>query len=186
MPWTWQCVGLDSRFRGNDGGAMNALSALAREAGAMDDAQDQLDTFLARFTPEVEDLARRLLARMKALVPGATILVYDNYNALAIGFAPGDKASRAVLSLALYPCWVNLFFLFGVGLPDPHGLLRGEGSRVRHVRCLDEAILDDPRILALIAEAVARAEPPFDPAAGQRLIVKMALPNRRARRPGGN
>jgi hypothetical protein len=151
----------------------------------MDDFRKQLDTFLARFTPEVEGLARRLLMRMEALVPGATIMVYDNYNALAIGFAPGDKVSRAVLSLALYPRWVNLFFLFGAGLPDPHGLLQGKGSRVRHVRCLDESVLDDPRILALIAEAVERAEPPFNPAAGQRLVVKMALANRRPRRPSG-
>ena len=149
----------------------------------MDDAQSRLDSFLARFTPKVEALARRLLERMKALVPGATVLVYDNYNALAIGFAPGDKASSAVLSLALYPRWVNLFFLSGAGLPDPHGLLEGKGSRVRHIRCLDEAVLDDPRILALVAEAVARAEPPFDPAAQERLIIKMASAKQRPRRP---
>jgi len=150
----------------------------------MDDAQAQLDTFLARFTPEVEGLARRLLDRMRQIVPGATLMVYDNYNALAIGFAPGDKASRAVLSIALYPRWVNLFILFGAGLPDPHNLLQGKGSRVRHVRCLDERVLDDPRVLALIAGAVDRAEPPFDPAAEQKLIVKMALAKRRPRRPG--
>jgi hypothetical protein len=149
----------------------------------MDNAQEQLDTFLARFTPDVEGLARRLLERMRLLVPGATMLVYDNYNALAVGFAPVDKASRAVLSIALYPRWVNLFFLFGAGLPDPHGLLQGKGSRVRHIRCLDESVLDDPRVLELIAEAVERAEPPFDPATDQKLIVKMALAKRRPRRP---
>jgi hypothetical protein len=150
----------------------------------MDEAQARLDTVLGRFTLEVEDLARRLLDRMRLLVPGATLMVYDNYNALAIGFAPGDKVSRAVLSLALYPRWVNLFFLFGAGLPDPHALLQGKGSRVRHIRCLDEGVLDDPRVLALIAEAVERAEPPFDPAAEQKMIVKMALAKRRPRRPG--
>jgi hypothetical protein len=151
----------------------------------MDQAQAQLDTFLGRFTPEVEGLARRLLARMRARLPGAKIMVYDNYNALAIGFAPGEKASQAVLSLAVYPRWVNLFFLYGAGLPDPDGLLKGTGSRVRHVRLHDESPLDDPRIEALIAEAVARAQPPFDPDAPQRLLVKMALPKRRSRRPGG-
>jgi hypothetical protein len=152
----------------------------------MDQAQAQLDTFLARFTPEVEGLARRLLARMRTRLPGATILVYDNYNALALGFAPGEKASQAVLSLAVYPRWVNLFFLQGATLPDPEGLLNGSGSRVRHVRLHDEAPLDDPRIQALIAEAIARAEPPFDPAAPQRLVIKMALAKRRSRRPGGD
>jgi hypothetical protein len=152
----------------------------------MGEAEAKLDTFLGRFTPEVEGLARRLLARMRARLPSATIMVYDNYNALAIGFAPGEKASQAVLSLAVYPRWVNLFFLQGATLPDPDGMLKGEGSRVRHIRLHDEGPLDDPRIEALIDEAVARAEPPFDPDSGQRLVIKMALPKRRARRPGGD
>jgi len=30
-------------------------------------------------------------------------MVYDNYNALAIGFGPNDKAGRAILSLAVMP-----------------------------------------------------------------------------------
>ena len=35
------------------------------------------------------------------------------------------------------PRWVTLCFLQGAGLPDPDGLLRGGGSRVRHVRLHD-------------------------------------------------
>jgi len=151
----------------------------------MDDAQAQLDGYIDKFTPEVAALTRALLARMRARVPGATILVFDNYNALAIGFAPGAKSSQAILSLAVYPRWVNLFFLQGAGLPDPDGLLKGEGSRVRHVRLHDEKPLDDPRIDALIAEALARAEPPIDPAAEERLLIKSALAKQRPRRPLG-
>ena len=149
----------------------------------MEQAQAQLDGFIDKFDPEVAALARALLDRMRARLPGAAILVYDNYNALAIGFAPGDRSSQAMFSLAVYPRWVNLFFLFGAGLPDPDGLLKGSGSRVRHVRCLDEAVLDDPRIETLISEALARAEPPFDPTAQQRLIIKSALAKQRPRRP---
>ncbi len=147
------------------------------------DDEAQLDSFLAKFTPEVDSLAHRLLERMKARIPGAAILVYDNYNALAIGFGPNDKASKAVLSLAVYPRWVTLCFLRGAGLPDPDGLLKGEGSRVRHVRLHEEAALDDPRILALIAEALDRSEPPFDPGAEQRLIIKSISAKQRPRRP---
>ncbi len=150
----------------------------------MEQAQAQLESFIDKFGQEVAALARFLLARMRARLPGATILVYDNYNALAIGFAPGDKASQAILSLAVYPRWVNLFFLQGAGLPDPDGLLKGGGSRVRHVRCLNKAVLDDPRVDALISEALARAEPPLDPAAEQRLIVKSVSAKQRPRRPG--
>ena len=151
----------------------------------MDDAQSQLDGFLAKFTPEVESLARALIDRMRARLPGAAILVYDNYNSLAIGFGPTEKASHAILSLAVFPRWVTLHFLHGVGLPDPDGILRGEGSRVRHVRLFEPDALDDPRIEALIAAALDRSEPPFDESAPQRLVVKAALAKQRPRRPRG-
>jgi hypothetical protein len=110
-------------------------------------------------------------------------MVYDNYNSLAIGFAPDGKPSHATVSLAVFPRWVTLCFLFGKGLPDPHNLLNGEGSRVRHIRLHEEEALDDPNILALIEEAVARAEPPFDPAAEQPLVIKSISAKQRPRRP---
>jgi hypothetical protein len=147
------------------------------------DPQAELDTFLDKFTPQVAAEARSALARMKALVPGAAILVYDNYNALAIGFAPGEKAGEAILSLAVFPKWVTLCFLRGAGLPDPHGLLNGSGSRVRHVRLVPPETIDDPRILTLVAEALARAEPPIDPSAPPRLVIKSISAKQRPRRP---
>jgi hypothetical protein len=149
----------------------------------MDDAQSRLDTFLAKFTPEVDALAHDLIARMRARLPGAAILVYDNYNSLAIGFGPTEKASQAVLSLAVFPRWVTLHLLDGADLPDPHGVLRGAGSRVRHVQLHQPEALDDPRIEALIAEAVARSEPPFDVGAEQRLVIKSISAKQRPRRP---
>jgi hypothetical protein len=150
------------------------------------DAQAQLDGFLAKFAPEVEVQAHDLIARMRARLPGAAIMVYDNYNALAIGFGPSGKVSQAILSLAVFPRWVTLCFLFGASLPDPHRLLRGKGSRVRHVRLADPALLDDPRVQALIDEAVARSEPPFDLAARQMLVVKSVSAKQRPRRPPGS
>lgn len=149
----------------------------------MDDAQSQLDAFLAKFTPEVDALAHALIARMRSRLPGAAIIVYDNYNSLAVGFGPTEKPSHAVLSLAVFPRWVTLHFLDGVGLPDPDSILRGEGSRVRHVQLHAPDALDDPRIEALIAQAVARSEPPFDTAAGQRLVIKSISAKQRPRRP---
>jgi hypothetical protein len=151
----------------------------------MDEAQRQLDGFLAKFTPEVDALAHALMERMRARLPGATAMVYDNYNTLAIGFGPSEKPSHAILSLAVMPRWVTLCFLRGVGLPDPHGLLRGEGTRVRHVRLHEPEALDDPRIEALISVALAQAEPPIDPAAGQRLVIKSVSAKQRPRRPHG-
>ena len=47
------------------------------------DAQQQLESFLAKYDPEVSKFARRALAKMRKLVPGAIEMVYDNYNWLA-------------------------------------------------------------------------------------------------------
>jgi len=147
------------------------------------DAQARLDSFIDKFTPEVAALTRLLLDKTKARIPGATILVYDNYNALAIGFGPSERAGQAVLSLAVMPRWVTLCFLHGVGVPDPHGLLNGSGNQVRHVRLHTPEDFDDPRVQQLIAAALERSEPPIDPAAEQRLIIKSISAKQRPRRP---
>jgi len=145
--------------------------------------QAQLDGFIDKFTPEVALLTRKLLDKMKARVPGATIMVYDNYNALAIGFGPSDRAGKAVLSLAVMPRWVTLCFLFGAGLPDPHRLLNGSGSRVRHVRLHAAEDFDDPRVQDLVAAALDRSEPPINPTREQQLIIKSISGKQRPRRP---
>jgi hypothetical protein len=150
----------------------------------MDDAAARLDGFIDKYTPEMAALARALYARMKARVPGATILVYDNYNALAIGFAAGERVKDVVLSLAVYPRWVSLFFMQGRWLDDPHSLLKGSGNQVRHVPAITLAAFDDSRLDALIEEALDKADRPIDPAGAQVLIVKSVSPRQRPRRPG--
>jgi hypothetical protein len=144
----------------------------------------ELDAFISKFTPEVQKLARAALLKMRKRLPGATQLVYDNYNALAVAFSPTDLRSDIILSIALYPHWVSLFFMRGVTLPDPHRLLRGGGSSIRHLVLQKASDLDKPEVAALIDAAVDRAIPPFDRKRRGETIVKMQLKNQRARRPG--
>src|SRR5689334_1759241 len=121
--------------------------------------QQQLDFFIDKFTPEIAALARRVLARLRKRLPGAVELVYDNYNALAIGFGPTERPSDAVLSVVLYPRWVLLYFLQGAVLPDPGGWLKGSGKVGRHIVLHDDAPLDEPDVCALIDDAVALTDP---------------------------
>jgi hypothetical protein len=144
----------------------------------------QLDGFLAKFDPAVEAEARAALTRMRARIPGAVELVYDNYNALAIAFGANEKLSGVVFSIAVYPRWVSLFFSGGARLPDPQGLLKGSGGALRHIVLKDMALFDDPAVEALIAEALARADPPIDPVQPRRLIIKSISAKQRPRRPG--
>ena len=140
--------------------------------------QQQLDRFLDAFTPPIAALARQVLHQMRRRYPTAYELAYDNYNALAIGFAPAARTSDAIFSIALYPRWVSLFFLQAKQtIPDPHGLLKGSGTRVRHV------VLDNPRVLQLMNQAIQLARVPFDPHATPELIIKSVSAKQRPRRP---
>src|SRR5580658_9654490 len=120
-----------------------------------DDAQAQLESFLAKYDPDVATFARSALAKLRKLVPGAIEMVYDNYNWLVIGFSPTERPSEAIFSLVLPPGCVTLCFLQGAGLPDPAKRLQGSGNVVRNIRLYDlgepdAKVLDDPEVLALI------------------------------------
>lgn len=144
--------------------------------------KQQLDTFIDKFSPEVAKTARAAFAWMRRRLPGATVLAYDNYNALAIGFGPNERASEAVLSIALFPKWVALCFLRGIELVDPEKRLKGGGNKVRWVRIEDLALLEEPAVLRLIEQA---AEQGCLAKAGSQgpLIIKSISAKQRPRRP---
>lgn len=149
------------------------------------DPKAQLAGFLAKFTPEVAAQAEATLNLMRRRYPLANELVYDNYNALAIGFCPTERTSDVIFSIAVYPRWVTLFFYYGKGLPDPEHRLQGSGGQVRHIRIDSLDVFDDPAVRALMDEAVARAGVPFDLRNKRKLIIKMISAKQRPRRPGG-
>jgi len=147
------------------------------------DAEDRLAGFVARFAPNVAALASEAIAKTRARLPGANVLVYDNYNALAVGFGATEKSSDIVLSIAVYPRWASLFLVGGPKLDDPKGMLKGEGSTVRHIVLKTPATLDDPDVRALTDQALALAKAPIDPTATGRLIIKSVSAKQRPRRP---
>src|SRR5688572_11016586 len=118
---------------------------------------------LGRYEPGIAALARAARARLRRRLRGAIELVYHNYNALVIGYGPSERASEAILSLALYPRHVNLFFLQGVNVHDPEKRLAGKGTTVRHLRLEDARTLDEPAVRALVESALERAKVALDP-----------------------
>jgi hypothetical protein len=146
-------------------------------------AEKQLAGFLAKYTPEIAAFARAVRAKMRARLPGAIEMVYDNYNALVIGYLPGERPSEAIFSIAVYPRWVTLFFLQGAGLPDPQKRLKGSGKFVRHVVLKKADDLETPEMEVLFEHALDRAIKPLDPKQPHRLIIKSVSPRQRPRRP---
>jgi len=149
------------------------------------DDEKQLASFVAKYTPEIGMLAGEIRTRMRALYPTALELVYDNYNALAIGYGPTEKSSEAIFSIALFPRWVSLFFLQGAGLPDPEGILKGSGNVAKHVVLPSADALNAPAVRALMGEAVLQAKTPFSEHGEHRLIIKSISAKQRPRRPAG-
>jgi hypothetical protein len=147
------------------------------------DAEAQLERALARYTSEVADTARAVLTKMRARLPGAVRLVYDNFNALVIGFGPNERPSDAVFSVAVYPRWVSLFFFHGAELPDPSRVLKGSGRRIRHVVLGSAGDLDKPEVRALMRAALAAADPPVPSRGEGRLVVRSISATQRPRRP---
>jgi hypothetical protein len=141
----------------------------------------QLAAFLARFSPEIVALAKTARAKLQQRLPGAVEMVYDNYNALVIGYSPTERPSDAILSLVIFPKRVSVCFIQGKHLPDPHRVLVGDGNQVRFIRLdADAAILDTPPIRALVSEAIAFGETPF--AGRGRLVIRAISAKQRPRR----
>ena len=143
----------------------------------------QLARFIAKFMPAMQGLTKTVLRQMRAQCPGALEMVYDNYNALVVGFCSSDRASDVICSIGVYPRWINLFFFAADTLPDPDGLLQGKGSIVRSITLRQPADLARPAVRALIREAIRRADPPLDTSAKRRLIIKSVSAKQRPRRP---
>jgi len=121
------------------------------------DAGSRLDQFISRYAPEVADDGRRALKILARKFPTATKIVYDNYNALAVGFSASDRGGDAILSIALYPRYVSLFLLQGASLKDPSKLFNSslDGNVRRAIDIHKGEEIDAKAFKALVQAAVA-------------------------------
>ncbi len=144
--------------------------------------EEQLEAFIARFSPEIAARARGALATVRERLPGAVEMVYDNAYALVVGFSPTERPSDAIFSIAIYPRKVSLCFLRGVHVPDPEGLLLGGGNLVRYIRIEDDATLNARPVRALVRAALEDAGKPFAAEREPQTVIRAVSTNRRPRR----
>ena len=118
-------------------------------------------TALTRLWAQVDPPTKRLARATRRLLlehtPEAWELIYETY-AISVAFSGSDRLGDAFCHLVVYPSGkLNLGFNDGATLPDPGGLLRGTGKRIRHVPLTDAAQLEDPQLSALVDAAVELA-----------------------------
>lgn len=115
--------------------------------------------FLKTFDKEIIDLVTWLREFAWNLCPKANELIYDNYNALSLGWSVTDKVGHNICSIAIYRANQNIHFGFywGSELSDPNKILLGEGTQYRYILVTDKKKFPKAYITKLVNEAYSNS-----------------------------
>lgn len=118
-----------------------------------------LQKFLKPFPSEAQRLLYDLRAFIWERYPDANELIYDNYNALAIGWSPTDRVGHIFCNIALGRSThrIHFGFYWGSKLNDPKRILQGEGNQYRYIIVEDKKSYDNVHIRKLMKEAYAHS-----------------------------
>lgn len=93
----------------------------------------QLLGFLEAYDRHIADLALALREIVLEEVPDAAESIYQVYT-VAIWFGFSEKMKDMFCYIATNARHINLGFPRGSTLPDPNGVLEGEGKTMRHIK----------------------------------------------------
>ena len=121
---------------------------------AINETKD-LKKFLSVFPDEVQETALWLRQFAWQLYPDSNELIYDNYNALAIGWSPTDRVGHTFCSVAVGRSSHNIHFGFywGSQIADPDKILLGNGNQYRYILVKDKDDFPKTYIKRLLKEA---------------------------------
>ena len=151
------------------------------KSASTESPEGRLNGFIDKFDAVVASQIRSVRKDLRKRLPGAVELVYDNYNFFVIGYGPNERASEAVMSLTAQANGVSICFVQGAKLPDPAGILRGDGNQTRSLRLENAEVLSRLEVEALIKEALALGKTPM-PAAKGYTVIKSVSAKQRPRR----
>lgn len=102
---------------------------------------------------EVVELFTNLREYILELHPDCNELIYHTHALTAV-FSISDKLSDAFCMLPIYTNHLNLGFNKGTLLKDPNKLLTGTGNLIRHIDVKKTNDYRNPKVKALIQEAI--------------------------------
>lgn len=109
--------------------------------------------FLDLKDQELIDLFTDLREYILELYPNCNELIYHTHALTAV-FSISDKLSDAFCMLPIYTNHLNLGFNKGTLLKDPNKLLTGTGNLIRHIDVKKQTDYRNPKVKALIQEAI--------------------------------
>ena len=114
--------------------------------------------FLKPYDPKIQTIALELRDFIKATIPEANELIWDNYNAVAIAYSKSEKLKDAFCHIAVYSKHVNFGFNRGAELIEPKIKLDGKGKLIRHLKVDDLSTFPKEAIKKLMYQAVGISE----------------------------
>ncbi len=123
------------------------------------DPSADLIRFLKPFGPEAAATVAWLRDFVWGLYPQSNELIYDNYNALALGWSLTEKLGHTFCSLAVFRTNKQVHFGFyrGMELSDPKQVLLGKGNQYRYVLVNDLKKFPKAYIKQLLKQAYVNA-----------------------------
>jgi hypothetical protein len=122
---------------------------------------NDIEGFLQNYPPNVQELARLTQAWVKQVLPESSEELALGYKMIMYKLRPNGR--QFVVYIAPYPKHVNLGFLMGTSLSDPHKVLKGTGKTLRHIKIKQAGDLEKVGVRAVVEaaweEAVIRNEP---------------------------
>jgi hypothetical protein len=119
---------------------------------------DAVDAWLESRSPLLGSLAREWFARMRGCGGDVRELLHDGHPTACVGDA-------AFAYTNVFTSHVNVGFFHGATLPDPAGLLQGNGKFMRHVKLKPGETVDASALQALITAAYLDVRKRSDPSA---------------------
>lgn len=121
------------------------VQGLLRFSGAVE-RDPAVEAWFAAKPAELRALAEPWFARIRRCGPDVRELMHDGLATACIGDVP-------FAYVGIFAAHVNVGFYYGASLPDPAGLLQGDGKRMRHVKLKPEVAFDESSLEALITGA---------------------------------
>ena len=116
------------------------------------------DEILADSSPLVRRLAARTRALILDVMPDVVEVPWTRQKVVGYGVGP-RKMSEHFCYIAFHKNHVNLGFNYGSELPDPAGLLQGQGKLLRHVKIRSPEDLSNPALRRLLEVASTHRMP---------------------------
>jgi hypothetical protein len=121
----------------------------------MPDERKSVDDYLAGIPGDLQAVARELRRVIRESAPVASEVMKWGQ--------PVYDAGGPLVALKAHPRHVTLTFWRGAALPDPAGLLAGEGDRMRHARFASVESVNGQAVAGLVRAAVEQNRELGDP-----------------------